>query len=320
MEENNENVVKNENTPAEKSNKKNKVPMIICLVGVLLIMAVAIFVLLSKGGAEEKENQQSGNNKPEESEKIEEVTLSEEEAEKLISYVPVSFPYSKDNDYTAFTDKKTIVSEMDSKWLIYNAMNKVENKGNNCNVDLNIINGLCDFTLTKSQVTESIKNLYGDISLELPKEINDNFLWHCTLVDDLYACSNTGGGYATTAVTSYFGIHVPKRQFTRTLKAEKDNSHLYIYVKYAKLEMVYDENNDNIQPGDITFRIRKYGTGNEVIDETILSGTDYYEDNASKTFYDKLYEQFGDKMTTYKITYNITSEGTYNLSSVEPVK
>ncbi len=308
MEENKENVV-------ETPKKKSKAPMILGLVVGLAIIAAALVVLLTNKPTEPEKDKEE----PPVEDKIEETTLSEEEATKLIGYVPYSTPYSKEKDYSAFDSKKVSVNEMDANWLVYNAMIEVTNKGT-CTTEQFNLNGLCDFTLTKADVEKKVKELYGDANIEYPNVVGNNYLWHCTLDKDVYACSNSGGGYALSDVGKYFDLE-GSRVFTKYQKAEKDSKTLYLYVKFGKLEMVYDEQNAaELKASDITFRVRKYGTGNDVIDEAILNGQDYYEANSDKKIYDKVYEKFGEKMTTYKLTYNITSGGLYNLVSVEPVQ
>ena len=310
--------------PEEPKKKGSNGFIIVLLVIFLAVFAVWFFAL---GG-----NETLGFKKPEEApnkeekkedekeESIKEVQLEAEETDKLISYVPEATPYNKDRDYSAYDSKKVSINEMDANWLVYRAMQDVSNKGE-CTTEQFNLNGICDFTLQLEDVKTAVKNLYGSVNINYPNVVENNFLWKCTLDNDVYACSNTGGGYAANEVSQYFRLAGTTRTFTKHIKAEKDSENLYLYVKYAKMEMVFDEQNvDAISASDVTFRIRKYGTGNEVIDDNILSGSDYYEENASVTFYDKIYEQFKDKLTNYKITYKITGDNSYNLVSVEPVK
>ncbi len=318
MDDNKENVVE-EKKQVESPKNNSRWPMIL-----ILLLAIAgvttSLVLLIKTGGKEVLKPDLENNEHVEKDTIEEVQLSEDEFNELISFVPEATPYDNSREYSAYDSKKVNVSEMDVNWLVYRAMQDVSNKGE-CTTEQFNLNGVCDFTLQLEDVKTAVKNLYGNVNINYPTVIENNFLWKCTLDNDVYACSNTGGGYAVSEAGIYLQLAGTTRTFTKQIKAEKDNNNLYLYVKYAKMEMVFDEQNvDAIPASDVTFRIRKYGTGNEVIDENILNGSDYYEENASVTFYDKIYEQFKDKLTTYKITYKITGDNSYNLVSVEPVQ
>ncbi len=322
---NNENLTEETNTTLvnepsvqEEHKNKNRAPIIIILLILLAIIGFGVFYLLSNSNDNNNNNQESEkkeDNKKED--KLVPANLDETEIAKLINIVPVSEPYSNEREYSAFDNKKVETKDMDTNWLVYKAMKMVTEKGT-CTKEQFQLNGLCDFTLKKDDVEKSINNLYGDVSITLPNKVDSNFLYHCTLDNDVYACSNSGGGYALNDVMIYFDV-VGNRTFVKYEKAEKDSKNLYITVKFAKYEFVYDTQNDKLQPEEITFRIRKYGTGNEVIDETILNGKDYYEENASKTFNEKIYEKFGNKLTTYKLTYKIDGDS-YKLVSTEPVE
>ena len=309
-----------ETTPVKE--KKGPSKILILLLIVVVIFAIWFFALggnemlgLKKAAEEPKQEEKVEEPKN----KIETVELTEEEANKLINYVPESTPYAPENDYSAYDSKKVNVSEMNTNWLIYLAMQDVSNRGT-CTTEQFNLNGICDFTLNLEDVKASVKDKYGDINIDYPQEITNNFLWRCTLDNDVYVCSNSGGGYAASAAAIYFKLAGTTRTFTKFQKAEKDSNNLYVYVKYAKIEAVFDELNvDTLDASGLTFRIRKYGTGNEVIDENILNGKDFYEESGTPSFYDKVYDQFGDKMTTYKITYKINGDS-YNLVSVEPEK
>ncbi len=318
---NNENLKEEPKTTQAKEEQKKKsiVPIIILLLISLVLIGYGVFYLLNNNNNSNNNNNKQESEKKEdnkEEDKLVPVNLNEEEIKKLVNIVPVSEPYSSENEYSAFDNKKVETKDMDVNWLVYKAMIFVTEKGT-CTEEQFQLNGLCDFTLKKEDVEKSVKNLY-DASITLPNKVDSNFLFHCTLDNDVYACSNTGGGYVLNNVMIYFDV-VGNRTFVKYEKAEKDSKYLYLTVKFAKYEFVYDNQNLYLQPGEITFRIRKYGTGNEVIDETILNGEDYYEENASKSFDEKIYEKFGDKLTTYKLTYKIDGDS-YKLVSTEPVE
>ena len=299
-----------EATSSAEPPKKSKSGLIIIIVLILLlgVFAVCFFVLGGNGFKKNKTRE-----------------LTEKEITELISYVPYATPYplqseeyNIDEQYSAYTDKKVSVKEMDKNWLLYNSMTKINNKGK-CEDEHFNLNEICDYTLSKDDVLDSLKNLYGDLLIELPNEVKDNYLYKCVLGKDVYSCSNPASKHIINAVTIYFDTY-GDRSIIKYEKIDQDDENAYIYVKYARLEMIYDENNTELKAGDITFRLLKYGTGNELIDEKILNASDYYDINdISKPFKDKIYEEFKDKMTTYKLTYKFDGYD-YHLTDVEPVK
>ena len=298
--------------PAEEPKKKGKAGLIIFVILLLAAAGFALwFFVLGGNGANAKKEEK----KEEKEDKPVTLKLSDEEAAKIISAVPYATPYSNEDPYSAFDSKKLEVKDMSANWMVYNAMTRVETKGE-CTTEQFELNGICDFTLKKEDVEKEFKKIYGDVKITFPDNVKDNFLWKCSLDNDVYACSNSGGGYVANNVSTYFNLF-GSRNLIKFVKAEKDSKNLYVTVKYAGFEFVYDSNNDQLEPGDVTFRILKYGTGKDLVDETILQGTDFYEEGAK--FADKVLAKYEDKLTTYKITYKIDG-GNYVLVSTEPVK
>ncbi len=269
----------------------------------------------------------SKNNNNEEKTELKEVYLTESTANELIEYVPVT-KFNELSDF-AFLDKKVTVSEMNINSLVYIAMKKVQYKGT-CTKEQFNANGICDWTYKKSDVEDSIKNLYG-LTIEMPKKVNNNFLFRCTLVDDTYACSNSGGGTTSNGpVWDYFVFG--DKYIAKYQKALKDDNNLYIYVKFARIGL---EGRDDTaeKPEDFNFKIYKYGNNNELIDNNLLNGKDYceadrvlndygyyiYQTRNQKSLGEKVYDNYKDKLTDYKITYKINQDNNYSLLSVEPI-
>ena len=290
----------------ENVEKKNNLPVIICFVIGIILIVVSLVLLITSGNKDKKEEKKEDAST--------EIKLTDKEKEKLLSYIPESFPYSKDNHYSAYGEDKILVKDMDTNWLVYTAMQYVTEKGE-CTTELFNLNGLCDFTLKVSDVEKAIKSIYGNINITYPEKVKNNFLWGCTKKDDLYACSNSGGGYLSNSVTEYFGLY-GTRTFAKVESAKKDGNNLVLDVTYARFEFVYDSANDDLKAEDLTFRILKYGVGDALVDDTILSGKDYY--NSDKKFIDQIYNEYKDKLAKYKVTYSIDGSN-YKLVSVDPV-
>ena len=291
----------------ENVEKKSKLPVILGLViGLIVIGAAIIFLVLNNGNKENKEEKKES--------APTEVKLTDEEQNKLLGMVPESAPYSKEKLYSPYVEKKVEVKDMDANWLVYNAMKKVTEKGT-CTKELFNLNGICDFTLKVSDVEKAFKSLYGEVTITYPEVVQDNALWKCTKSNDLYACSNSGGGFVSNNVIDYFDLY-GSRTFTKIDKATKDDKYLYLDVTYARFEFVYDASNSELQAGDITFRILKFGMGDALVDETILNGKDYYK--AGQKFTDQIYNEYKDKLAKYKLTYAVDGSN-YKLLSVEPV-
>jgi len=304
----------------EKSKKGSSV-LVIFLIIIIIAMGCVIGYLVMNS----RDKETSSGNKEEQQTETEEInfaSLTEIEAQKLIGQIPI--PFALEWKDTGFLDKKVTTSDMDINHLMYIAMHNVNRQGyETCTTELTNANRLCDFTLKVEDVKSSFEKLYGT-SLSITDKVDGKFLWHCTRVNDLYACSNSGGGYCTAgSVYEYFGagfgIYIRKYQ-----KAEKDENNLYVYVKFARIEIEapsVDEGGvacaKDWKPEEVTVKMYKYGTGDELI--TSVNGKDYYEENATKILEDKLYDQFSTQFTDYKITYKINGTN-YSLVSVEPVK
>lgn len=294
----------------KKEDKKNNVFLIIAVV--IFALAICCFIgyyILTKN------NENNSNNK-EKSNGLEEVKLTEDEAKVLLGEVPIPSKYQGWED-SAYLDKKVLLSDMNKAHLIYNAM-KRSIIGQDCTEELMKQNGLCDFTYKVEDVKKSLNDIYGENSIELLDKVEDSFLWHCTRVGEVYACSASGGGFCATDVSYYLSSdHYVKYQ-----NAKKDKDYLYLMVKFARIETDFggaNECSESLKPENATIQLYKDDSSDEKILSETLNGSKYYEENASKSLSEKLYEEFGTKFTDYKITYKINGEQ-YSLVSVEPVQ
>ena len=293
-----------------KEEGKNKGVLII--IAVVFVLAICCFVgyfILTK-------NNENGSGDKKKANELETVNLTEEEAKVLIDVVPIPSKYQGWVD-SAYLDEKVVLSDMNTSHLIYNAMKRTT-RGGECTEELMMQNGLCDFTYKVEDVKKSLDELYGKNKVSLIDKINDSFLWRCTRVGEVYACSASGGGFCATDVSSYLdGDHYIKYK-----SAQKDDKYLYLTVKFARIDTYFGDVDlclEDLKPENVSIQLFKYDASNEKIIDDTLNGSKYYEENASKTLYDKLYEEYGNQYTDYKITYKINGEH-YSLVSVEPVK
>ena len=307
----------------EEEKKKNNTGLIVIIVVLVLIVLLLVgYICINKLNNNKNNNQDNtstnveGKDNDKEKVKLKTVELSDDEFQKLIGIIPMEGDTPITNDiYTPFDNKKLTISDMSTRWMYAKASQKVTSKGE-CTQELFQLNGLCDFTLKRDDVNAMVKKLYGDINVEAPAKIDGEFLWHCTLKDDTYSCSNSGGGYAVSEPGSYFS----KNLIIKLEEAKKDDNNLYVYIKYARIKYEKNDYYDVKNANDIKFKLLKYGTSDELIDGTNeLIGSDFYEYPVKTTLVDKLYNEYKDKLTNYKITYKINGSD-YTLVSIEPTK
>ena len=300
----------------EATTKVNQSVSVSVLVAIIMILAcLVVYLAMDKIGLFGGKLEGTVKEKTTE-EGIQSVELSSTEAQELIKYVPV--PMTPEWIDNAFLSKKVTPEEMDINHLMYNVMQRTT-KNNNCTIEHMNANGLCDFTLKVEDVKVNLKSMYGDAISYLPNKVDGGSLWHCTLEGDVYACSNSGGGYCTGGpVDSYFKEN---NQIVKYQRAEKEYENLYVYVKYARVEVSAPSVGceRDLTTNEVTLQLYKYGTGTEKIIKNVLNGTDYYKANDTTPLSEKLYNQFGVQFTDYKLTYKIDGVH-YTLVSVEPVE
>ena len=290
---------------------------------------------------EEMKEQKEEDKKEDKSEQIvipkEKLTDEEIEANELISYVPNSFPFGRsfsENDmnmyYSAFSNKKLTVREMNANWIILNIMRKMrENNYSYYNDGKTEYlkpgekvfeeEGDCYFYKIE-HIKEYLNRYYGEADIELPEILKGDILTDCKKHGDFYVCRCEEGGDITSDIAKYFGLYSIGHKtllITKYDKREIVDDTLNLYVKFARVEF---ETSDDFSVLDNTsFKLYKNSTGNELLINNTFYGKDFYDLESSKSFKTRIYEQFKDKMLTYKIAYK-KYDNNYILLSVEPIK
>lgn len=250
------------------------------------------------------------------------VDLSSEEFEKLISYLPVRatiFADNFDTRYNVYQGSRVEVTDVPLELLyevgLHHSQDK-EFRKNDCMAEYGDINGLCDYLIKVSDLKEMVIKLYG-IDKEPVSNISNNLL-HCTRANDVYACSTSGGGWATSNIGTYLDIY--NTYYINYVKAEKDDEYLYVYVDYVgyKFDDIKDLLNESIS--DYKFKVYKNSNPKELMIDDYLLGKDFYVENQTEpTFKEKLFDYIGDKKSTFVNVYKINNDGTYNWVYTEPV-
>lgn len=292
--------------------KKSRGVLKAILIVLLLIIALVGGFFIGKSMTKESKNTNKEN-------KITSVKLGDEETNKLLSYLP-KIKLSHE-DYSVYQSKAVTSEMVDSDILFANVVSHVKNK-EQCTIELFNLNGLCDFVIKVEDAKKIIKDRYGDINVRTPLSIEGGGLLACTLSNDKFACSNSGGDWLTTEYTDYFDLVFNSKfdgSVTEVLKTEKDDNYLYIYEKYIYYKfdkLKTDDEYENID--NYKFKIYKYSDSNELLNNNYLNGKDFYKDNS--TFKDELFKYVGDKYTTYKHTYKINNDENYTWFKTEPLK
>ncbi len=315
----------------EESTKNRNGLLIAILIIIIIVMGCVIGYLLWNEKQNDKTRKEE---KGSEVEKVKEVYLTDEVIKKLLNYVPVAKPYGgipeydgvtgKSVDinmyYSAYSNKKLEVKDMDANWMVINSMG--ENHGNDVNCSYyNYIGGFYCESYNLETIKTTLNSHYGKDMVKLPEKVHADFLFNCEINNKEYVCRVGGGGYSTGGVNEYFGLFSDAASsvlITQFSKAEKSDNNLYLYVTFARA--VFKTTDEYHKSNNTTFQLYKYGSGNELISDTVFKGEDYYKENETKPFDAKIIEQFKDKMTTYKITYKVGELDSYTLLSVEPVE
>jgi hypothetical protein len=321
--------------------KKSMSFLVVCLVSIIIVMGGVILYLLLYGNMG---TQELDSNESKQTTKLEEVYLTGEEAYELLGYVPIATPYGGGTDavgvdmyYTAFSNEKVMVSDMNVNWLLHNTLWKM--RMNHLEKDIypySTGEAIADEYLSKmyygkttmqiygggdctayaiSDIQKELESRYGKAGITLPEKIYGDVLTECTKKDSYYICKCANGGYATSDMSEYFGTWSGDSTLVREYeKAQKDDQRLYLFFKFAKVDFknITDDN-------QMTFQVYKDRFSKELITDTAFNAKDYYEQNSSKGFIESIYNQFKDKMDTYKVTYKMNGAH-YILESVEPVK
>lgn len=310
-----------ENNEFKKLKGKNKILLLVLLLCLICVAVLAVLLFVK----DSKKSNDNGNDNNETKNEVKEVKLSNVEKKELLSYIPRVYSgwYEQDDYYSGFQDKKVTPSDLRIDTLIYIVMEKMDkSKRQECiPIEDNKLNGLCDFVFNVSDIKDSLKSMYGDFEYDLPAEINMFALYHCTLSNDRYVCSNSGGGNTYSLLNTYlnyFGLMGDNGLYEIT-KVEEDKENIYIYLDYVKVK--FDIKSELLEKevldlNDVRFNLYKYGVGNKMMVNDTLKGEDFY--NFDLTFKDVLFDKYSDKLTQYKITYKKNDSG-YSLVSIEPL-
>ena len=321
----------------EENTKKGNGPLIAVLLLIIAAMGCVIAYLLMNSPSNNKtQSTNTENQKQEESKgkELKEVYLTDEVAKKLMSYVPTGLRSLK-IVYSGYSNKKLEVKDMDNAWLVTNALYKNERAQVSCSGYGYQEGGHSCYAYSIDKITTTLNSNYGKDVVKLPDKVLLNNWNECEKKETAYICL-IGGGVAVSDVSEYFGV-IESKEADRSLvqyeKAEKEGDNLYLYVKYARL--VLKSSDDFNTAEKATIQLYKYGTGNELITDTILKGNDYcptitkkdswgntnyiHDPADKKTFDEKILEQFKNKMTTYKLTFKVGEADSYTLLSVEPI-
>ena len=324
--------IENNNVEENKKCKSNKLFVIIIVI-IAMALTFGCGIMLGKELFEskkdtKKENEIVDDKKEDNNSSIEKevqsVSLSKEEINKLLEFLPV-VSLSGSNDYSVYQSKTVYPKNIDISILIENVLNNVNHL--ECTVELFNANGICDYVVNVNDVKNEIRKRYNVDNYSLPSEINGSGLLHCTLVNDLYSCSNSGGGWISNNYTDYFGITYNynasfSSNITSYLKAEKDMDNLYVYeeVVNCRFDYINDNDNDYNNINNYRFKLYKYSDTNDLLINDYLEGKDFYEEGGFyKTFKTKVLDYVKDNYTTYKHTFKINSDGTYTWIKTEPI-
>ena len=162
-------------------------------------------------------------------------------------------------------------------------------------------------------------NHYGVGVITLPERVDGSFLFNCLKKEDYYLCYSGGGGYVASGILNYLRTVEGRNSILikKYERKEETEENLYLYIKFARIDFTINNKGKNVE--DYSFRIYKYGDKTDLVENKDYYLKDYFAEHSTKTFQRVIYENFKDKMTTYKITYKIDG-GNYLLSSVEPVE
>ena len=313
-----------------KENKKNKILSLIVLIIGILLIGISISLLFindnskndnnNMNSIEEDNNNNDNNNDNNNPEVEKEIEFGEKELNALTNLPSINENLYEEPLYSVYQDKKVDAKNVDSKIIVATAISKLEDHGECSMEDWQINDGLCNLTYSTNDIEEKIKELYGNNQYSLPEKVNGSSLLHCTLNNDRYACSNSGGGFSGKYV-NYFGIIYDYANLTKNVKVTKTDKNLYIYQEYAKigLEVLNDGDKNNLD--NLLFRAYKYSNSDELVNSKTFLGKDYYEEGENITpFFDKLSEELKGQLTMFKHTFEINENGNYIWISTEEVK
>jgi hypothetical protein len=225
------------------------------------------------------------------------------------------------NSYYVYRDKKITVNDVDSKILVSNIITSIDYSSvkecPNGNED-------CDFALDKETIKNKIKEYYGDIEVELNDNIEIENVVNCKNNETIYECKNASIDFKSSKYSNYLLYNYDYMNINEIVATEEKGNEICIYIhvyeiySIARLEDTKSLDIDNLD----TFKIGlyNYSNSNDKLTNKVLLGKDYYEDDAKKTFYDKVKDKYRNNFRVFKHTYKLTENDNYVWVSTEEFK
>lgn len=306
-----------------KSSKSNKIFIVEIVIIALFLSFGSGFILRDRLGKDSKEsnngikeNNTNTENNDKENNKVE---LTTEKVDELLGYLPVSFTKIDSGEkYNVYQNKKISVEDIKTEIILEQGIIHSKDKRiNKCTEEEFIANGICDYVVNVSDVKETIKNIYNT-DVEILKTFTGGGLLKCTLVGEKYACSQSGGGWATTSLGLYFDTL--NNYYVKYNNSKTENGYLYVYVDYVRYGFVDSLKNTTERLDNYDFKLYKYSNTDDLLVDDVLKGKDFYEENDTKTFKEKLFDYLKDNTSKFVNVYKINEDGTYTWVYTEPVK
>jgi hypothetical protein len=243
------------------------------------------------------------------------INLTDSEVSNLLDILP----NINDSCYKSivFQNNKVTTSNASKEIMTTKAIVSSNHASDECTKKQINANGICDYTVKVSDVKAKLKSLYDVEYSSLPKSIKKACIFSCTLVDDVYACSISGGGYAAEKYDLYFDTIASKdNYYTNYVKAEKEDGYLNLYVDFVNVRF---GNIDSTNLDTYTFKLYKYSNTDDLIIDKTYYGKDFYKEDSVTKFKDQVLKEAKGKTITYKIVYKINDDNTYAWVSAEPL-
>ena len=290
---------------------KKKYGLIISIIGIIfIIIALCLYFFVDKKSDTNKESN------TEKQEKREEVSL-DGLAEFLMFNVPTINSLRLDDSKYVYQDKKVTIDDFNSSEIYAIAISLIDYD----NVEICGVDEDCDYKVKLNIVQDKIKELFGDIKIEVPNETKENLQKKCTLNDDIYVCEIIGEKqHHYNSYTLYFQAYKDYLDIKTLLKAEKDSKYLYVYEQYANVRLDSSSSFDKDNLDTYNYYIYNSSNSDTKITEDRIIGKDYYEDPLEKVFETKITEKYGDLFGLYMHKFKIEKDNTYKWVSTEPVQ
>ena len=298
-----------------KKNKKNRIFIIEIIIIALFLAFGSGFILRENLEKKDKKDSNKDIKAEEKSNDVDE--LSADEIEKLLGILPTRTPNTFSNEiFNVFQNKKITAKDVNNEILLEEGINHSFAKRNNsCTDEEFAANGICDFTVKVEDVKEIIKNMY-DVEVEPLDTFMGSGLLKCTVVKDNYACSFTGGGWTASSLGIYFDTM--NNYYVKYLSSKKENGYLYMYVGFVRYKFVGNVDSDATEIDKFNFKLYKNSNTDELLVNDTLYAKDFYEENSTKTFKEKIFDYLKDNTSNFVNVYKIGEDGSYTWVYTEP--